>query len=93
MSDERQLHEAIARCVAIMVFYKNGERTPDSPARMAAEIRAVAGQVTGMGWPEGEAEWRVVRPVERELMARYGHELGPRIVADFVNAYVTVTAP
>jgi hypothetical protein len=87
MTNERQLLEAIARCVSIMVYYHNSERTRDSQARMAAEVRGVARQVAEMGVPVEEVDRRVGRPVELELMARYGHELGPRMVADFKTAY------
>jgi hypothetical protein len=85
MTDEQQLREAIARCVSIMVFYHHSERTPESAARMAAEIRGVAQEVAGMGVSGDEADRRVFRPVETELMVRFGHELGPRVVAEFLS--------
>ena len=82
MTDERQLRETIARCVSIVVFYHNTERTPDSAERMAAEIRSVARAVAGMG---DEADQLVFRPIEIELMARFGPELGPRVVSEFLS--------
>jgi hypothetical protein len=93
MTDERQLQEATARCVGVMVFYQHSERTRDSLARMGSEIRQVAERIAGMGLTEDKIEREVVRTVEFELMARYGHELGPRIVADFLDAYPRGWAP
>lgn len=82
MTDDRQVQEAIARCVLIMVFYHNNERTPDSADRMAAEIRGVAREVAGMG---DEADRVVFRPIGIELMARCGPELRPRVVSEFMS--------
>jgi septal ring factor EnvC (AmiA/AmiB activator) len=85
--DDRQLQEAVARCVSAVVFYHTSERTRESSARMASEIRATAKQASAMGLPAGEADGRIARPVEGELMARYGHEVGPRAVAEFIAAF------
>jgi hypothetical protein len=82
MTDERQLQEAIARCVSIMVSYLNTEQTPDSADRMATEIRSEARKVAGMG---DEADRLGFRPIEIELMARFGPELGPRVVSEFMR--------
>jgi hypothetical protein len=89
MTDERPLQEAIARCVSIMVFYKHSDRTPRSLGLMTAEIRTVARTVEGMANSD-VGELAVDRQVESELMARYGHEVGPRLLADFMDAYGTV---
>ena len=48
MSIQRQFEEAVARCVSIMVFYHNSERTPDSLGLMTSEIQGVAGMISAM---------------------------------------------
>jgi hypothetical protein len=85
MSIQRQFQEAVARCVSIMVFYHNSERTPDSLGLMRSEIREVAGLIAALARPD-EDPYQVDLPVEGELMARYGHEVGPRLFADFRDA-------
>lgn len=82
MTDERQLQETIARCVSILVFYRNTEQTPDSTDRMAAEIRSELREFAGM---KTEVDRLVFRPIELELMARFGPEMGPRVVSEFLS--------
>jgi hypothetical protein len=93
MIPERQVEKTVARCVAGMVFYHNGGKTTRTQALLAAEVRAVAGLVSGWG-VTGE---RILRPVRAELVARYGAEAGGRLNAEFVKAFkgsaVTGTVP
>jgi len=88
MTTQRQYQEAVARCVSIMVFYHNGERTSSSLRRMRSEVKDVAGTVAGMAQPD-EDPYRVDLHVEGELVARYGQELGSHLFADFQKAYET----
>jgi hypothetical protein len=45
MATNREVEEMIARCVSILVLYRNSGKTTQSRGQMAAEIRAVAGCV------------------------------------------------
>jgi hypothetical protein len=72
-----------------MVFYHNSERTPGSLGLMRSEIRDVAGMIAAMVRPDEDPD-QVNYPVEVELMARYGHEAGPGLFADFLEAFGTV---
>ena len=86
---ERQIQETIARCVSIMVYFHNEERTPKVKAMMIAEVQTVVGFVgeLGLGLGSREVEERIVIPVEGELLTRYGHEVGRRLNAEFVSAF------
>ena len=84
---ERQLQETVARCVSIMVYFHNDpERTPKTKERMVAEVQVVAGWVAEMGLKPGQTDELILRPVEAELFARYGHELGLRLNRMFLEA-------
>ena len=70
-----------------MVCYHN-EKTARSAREMTvAEVRAVAGWIGELGLDAGETDDGVLRPVGRELLLRYGHEVGPRISAEFLEAF------
>jgi hypothetical protein len=87
---ERQAQEIIARCISILVAYHNGERTPEATAMMAAKVQAVAIWVDELDFSIGETDEQVLRPVEAELLARYGHEAGVRISREFLEAFESV---
>lgn len=85
---ERQLQETVARCVGIMVYFHNDpERTQRTKERMVAEVQVVAGWVVEMGLDHRQTDERVLCPVEAELIARYGHEVGPRLNRLFLEAF------
>jgi len=87
MTDERLLQEAIARCVSIMVFYHNCERTRDSLARARSEIRGIARQFPTLGLTHHEIERTVTDAVREEMVTRFGHEVGPRLSDQFAEAF------
>jgi hypothetical protein len=87
MDSERPLHEAIARCVSIVVYYHHSKPDRDAEARMASEIRTVAKTISEMGIPDGECASRITRPIERELFLRYGPEAAPRVVDIILSAF------
>lgn len=84
--DDR-LQDATARCLAILLRYRNGERTDATRALMVAEIETVVGWLMELKLPPGTAEYGVLRPVESYLLARFGHEAGLRLNAEFVEAF------
>jgi hypothetical protein len=84
MTTQRQIQEATARCVSLMVYYHNGEKTTKTRGLLTAEIRAVGESVRGLDFGDGEG---ILRLVESELRARYGSEGGGRINAEFVRAF------
>jgi hypothetical protein len=87
MATERQVQETIARCVALMVFHHNCERSQEARDRMIAEVQIIAGFVEELGFSRSGVDWRIMRPIEAELLARYGHEVGPRLFAMFADAF------
>jgi hypothetical protein len=87
MTQARVLDQIVTGCVAVVVFYHYQERTRATEAAMAQEIQALGEVISGMGLPEVVIERRVIRPIERELISRYGHEVGPRISSQFIDAF------
>jgi hypothetical protein len=83
MVPDRQVQETIARCVGIVVYHRNGDKTVKTKAPMVAEVQAVAARVTEMGVEQG----RILRGVEAELVARYGPLVAARVHAEFVKAF------
>ncbi|MDR3632870.1 MAG: hypothetical protein P4L84_03485 [Isosphaeraceae bacterium] len=92
MATDREVEETIARCVGIMVFYRNSGRTTQSKSRMAAEIREVGGCVREWHSTNGVVG-RIVDSVKAELIARYGHELGVRLDGEFYMAFEGEAVP
>ena len=87
MTTERQVQEAIARCVSLMVFYHNGEKTTKTRGLLTAEIRAVGESVRGLDFGDETSGQGILRLVESELRDRYGTEGGGRINAEFARAF------
>jgi hypothetical protein len=84
---EGQLQAAAARCLSILLRYRNGERTAATKAMMVAEIEVVVGWLMELGLPSGVVETEVLAPVGTYLLARYGHEAGQRLNTEFVEAF------
>jgi len=84
---ERQIQETVARCVGIMVSFHNAARTPQAQELMTAEIRIMADSVAEWSMGVAEVDGLILRPVEAELHARYGLELGPRLNRLFLEAF------
>ena len=93
ISVERALCETVARCVGIIVYYHNAERTARSGRRVASEIREAVGWLADAGLDHRAMDDKVIEPVEGELMARYGHELGFRLNREFVRAFDATIYP
>ena len=93
MATEREIQETIARCVGIMVFYVNSRETRPAKGLMIAEVRAVAGLVKRWGLSGQATADSVLRPVEAELLARYGREAAGRLNAEFVEAFGKTSEP
>jgi hypothetical protein len=93
MAIEREIQETIARCVGIMVFYVNSQKTRPAKALMIAEVQAVAGLVKKWGLSGQAMDDSVFRPVEAELLARYGREEARKLNTEFVEAFGKTTEP
>ena len=48
-SSTNQVQATVARCLAILILYHDGERTPTAKSRMVAEVRALSEGVLGIG--------------------------------------------
>jgi hypothetical protein len=87
MGDEQAIQETITWCVAIMVAYHNVGPNKRSKQEMVAELRAVGEASKAFSLSAQEIVARIVQPVESEIFARYGHELGSRLNSQFLAAF------
>ena len=78
MATERQIQETIARCVSIVVFFHNSQKSPKMRSMMVAEVQAIAGWVEELGLCGMATDEQILVPVEWELVARYGPVAGRR---------------
>jgi hypothetical protein len=88
----RQIEEATARCVAIIVYYQNLPGAKEKAA-MSAELQAEARSLGRCGLREGVDGDRLVGGVKAELIARYGAEVGGQLHGEFVRAFEGRPAP
>ena len=93
MATERQIQETIARCVSIVVFFHNSQKTPKMRTMMVAEVQAVAGSVEELGMCGMATDEQILLPVESELVARYGPAVGRRLNAEFARAFKGPAVP
>ena len=70
-----------------MVFYHNCERSQKADKQMIAEIQAISSTVEELGISTSDIDKRVIRRVDVELTARYGHELGARLFGLFMEGF------
>jgi hypothetical protein len=87
MPTEREIDETIARCVSIMVCYHKVETDARARASMVTAVQVVAAWALEMNLGSDETAVRILGPVERELLIRYGHESGTRVTATFLRAF------
>ncbi len=73
--------------------YHGGERTDEARALMIAEIHTVVGFLLELNLPEGATERGILGPMDDYLLARYGHEVGRRLNAEFLDAFEEVGMP
>jgi len=87
MYTERQVEETVAQGVSIMVCYYGDVRNPRNKDMMIAEIQMIADWAMETGMSHVEVEERILRPLGGELIDRYGYEVGPRLHAEFLEAF------
>ena len=80
---ECRIKEAAARCHRIMAAFHDAARTPSAKMSIISEIQDIATWVEDVGMEPGEVDEHVIRAVEAALLARYGPELGPRLIRMF----------
>jgi hypothetical protein len=83
---ERDIQEVIARCVAGIVYYRNSQKTPQLEEQMATDAASVAAWLQRSGLQAAEVDAQVLRPVEAEVIARFGRETGLRLSSAFAKA-------
>ncbi len=55
--------------------------------KMVAETQAHAAWIWDLGMRPDETIGHILRPVEAELIARYGHDVGGRLNREFLKAF------
>lgn len=87
MMPERQVQELVARCVSSLVFYVNSGQTRQAQDARAADARAAARLVTRWGMSDRDTAEALLRPVEAEMVARYGRAEGRRLSGEFAATF------
>ena len=87
MVTDRSIQEITAQCISTMVFYHNCERSQKADKQMIAEIQAISSTVEELGISTSDIDERIIRRVDVELTARYGHELGARLFGMFIEGF------
>ncbi len=87
MATERQIQEAVALGVSALVCYHNSVPSPKATKQMVVDVRRLAGIVERLGLNAAEVEKLIVRPLEGELLDRYGSEEGFRLLGEFTDAF------
>ncbi len=82
---DREIDEAVARCVAAAVYCEGRGRVTRASA--ASEIHGAAASIRALGLTWATIRDRIVRPVEAELTARYGPKDGVRLARKFVAEF------
>ena len=93
MATEREIQETIARCVSIVVFFQNSQKTSKMKGMMAAEVKAIAGWLEEAGLCGVVIDEQILFPVGSELLIRYGPVIGRRLNAEFARAFKGSVAP
>lgn len=84
---KREIEEAAARCVAIVVLYHNSPKTHRTEELFAEDIQSVARWASETSLSNGESERGLLRPLLAELIARYGEALGTNLRQEFLKTY------
>ena len=92
MPTQRQVSDTISQALYIMTRYQNGERTPERAAHMQVEVQVLASWVSEWGWDWRRVDGHVAGPVRAGLLDRYGQEVGPRLLAEFADAFDCIFA-
>ncbi len=77
----------VSKCVRCMAYYHDYRSYPNADAVMSAEIRFARFQASALGLAEDHIERLVAHPVERNLVARYGNELGHSLFDAFKKEF------
>ncbi|MFO0957412.1 MAG: hypothetical protein U0800_08080 [Isosphaeraceae bacterium] len=79
--------EAAACCVGIMVdFYRHKENS-GADLLMMAEIRGIVARIGGLGLAPDQVEELILTPCYSTMLARFGHEVGPRLFDLFLDGF------
>ncbi|WP_406699122.1 hypothetical protein V5E97_09605 [Singulisphaera sp. Ch08] len=87
MATERQVQETVSQCVACMVFYFNSRKSRGIKTAITAEFQDVALLVTGWGLGASEIGDSLLRPIEDELVVRYGTVEGLKLSNEFAEVF------
>jgi hypothetical protein len=87
MPTDREVLEAAARGLAVMVHYRNGPKTKRARELMLAEVQTIAEWARASGLDGPSAHARVVEPVQVGLLLRYGDAEATRLFDEFVSAF------
>jgi hypothetical protein len=85
MTTEREIQETVARCVSVMVFYHHSKKSSQTTALLADEVRRIAEWTATAKLDASFAHERIFKPFSRELITRYGDDVGAKLTAEFFD--------
>lgn len=83
----RELKEASARGLTVMVHHRDGPKTMRARALMIAEVQAIAAWASGWSLDPEVVRDCVVEPVKVGLLLRYPEAEALRLFGEFVAAF------
>jgi hypothetical protein len=86
MDSDRAIQETVARCVSLLVYYRNCGRTAQAREVMEADVDVIASWVAEAGLSREAVGRAILVPVLAELIERYGRQAATDLSADFIAA-------
>lgn len=93
MTSERDIAEAAARGVAILVYYRNGPKTEFARELMTSEIRDLALWAGRSALHEKAVRARIVESVQVGLLLRYSGAEAGRLLGEFIEVFESRGVP
>lgn len=76
--------------MACLVSCVNSGKTLPAKWALTAEVRAAARLVARWGWTDAAIEASLLRPVEAEMIARFGPVAGLKLSEEFAGVFLHV---
>ena len=86
MATEREIHDIVACCVALMSGHDASGKVP-STTEMVAGIQSLAGRANRLHVAFDRLDMQILQPVRAELVARFSPATAHSIYATFLRAF------
>ncbi|WP_422931828.1 hypothetical protein [Singulisphaera sp. PoT] len=86
MPTQHQINLDLNQALDIVDRFHAGERTGPRQETMRAELLAFFAQIEEWTWDPEALERELIRPLDSMIYSRYGYEVGPRLLREFLLA-------